>query len=134
MAHRSTYNTNRSIHLFYAFLTLVALGILYWSFVMSIDHVGVIVEPQTLPPDGQSIATVRIIMKNRIGVEIPARKARITCAIEDGAGLAEIKYNADHTRAYVKAGTREGTVVLRVTSPKLAFPQEVTIRIRQPRA
>ena len=124
----------RPVHWFYAVLTVFALVVLYWAYVLHAVDVRVEVTPDVLIPDGQSKATIRVVLFNRIGTEVPGTAARITCKAITGADLAELSYNEDHTKAFVTAGLREGKIEVRVTSPELVFPRSVIILIQSLRA
>jgi hypothetical protein len=93
--------------------------------------INVVAEPGILPPDGHSTSTIRIILLNRLGGEVPGRHAHLQCTILSGGNLVEISHNESNTVWTVRSGLREGIVELRVTSPQLVFPQTITLFIEK---
>jgi hypothetical protein len=113
---------------------LIAFLMLVWTQVFVPVETGIVVQPNILPPDGVSVATIRVERLNRMGFRVPFQSTRIECDFLQGRHLVEMTFNPERTEIEIKAGFREGIVELRIIPEASILPQSVTLYIQSPTA
>jgi hypothetical protein len=113
---------------------LIAFLMLVWTQVFVPVETGIVVQPNILPPDGVSVATIRVERLNRMGFSVPFQSTRIECDFLQGRHLVEMTFNPERTEIEIKAGFREGIVELRIIPEASILPQSVTLYIQSPTA
>ncbi len=94
-----------------------------------VDQVDIIVTPESLPPDGQSEAVIKILFINSFGFEAPGRQPEASFVITQGMQSAELVSRSQQS-ARLRAGFVAGEVRLRITIEGFPFPREVVIPVR----
>ncbi|MGE5498219.1 MAG: hypothetical protein ACM3Q2_09125 [Syntrophothermus sp.] len=120
-------------HTFFIILFLVSAALLFilWQYVLNIYEVRFDVSPPVLYADSKSETVIEAVPLNAFGWKAPFRKSASIFEITEGEDLVQIIENSpEEGRLVLRAGDRQGLVVVKVTTKYSLWPSIIEIPVK----